>query len=198
MLSATRRFAASESGAVTVDHVVLTAAMCTIGMSAGVLVTSALDTPLTGIRDWLAEVEVTTEFRETSAEPAPDAEENDEPEAAAPEEIAEVAPPAPAPIPTHTEWNGMKAGNYYGMGAVAAPGNTGVDRDLAIGFAAADAPPGFNFDTPLIAPWSNSVVYTSNDGTHYSIDGVVYPINANGTFSQSEWVQPPVVVWNGG
>jgi|GEM_PF-597810 len=198
MIAAARRFVLSESGAITVDHVVLTAAMCTIGMSAGVLITSALENPVTGIRDWLAEAEVTTEFRETSAEAVPDAEEDDEQEDSAPEDMAEAEPPAPAQVPTHTDWNGMKAGNYYGMGAVAAPGNTGVDRDLAIGFAAADAPPGFNFDTPLIAPWSNSVVYTSDDGTHYSIDGVVYPINANGTFSQSEWVQPPVVAWNGG
>lgn len=188
MLPSTRAFATSESGAVSVDFVVLTAGLCTLGLVAALVVTG-------GIQDLSNDISVA--ISEARAEAAEEDETPDEVFPVVDPEVGAEEPAEDVPMPTATAWNGLKAGNYYGMGAVAAPGNTGVDRTLAIGYAAADAPAGFNFDTPLFAPWSNSIVYTSNDGAYFSIDGVVYPAGDGGSYQQSQWTAPPVVAWNG-
>ena len=185
-------FLARDDGAVAVDWVVLTAALCGVGMSAVLVLSGGVESLSEGIGQELADIEIVSFFSGSGSGPE---------EAGAPQEGADPEAPAPPPpqieVGSATPWNGMKAGNYYGMGAVAAPGNTGVDRQLANQFAAADAPPGFNFDTPLYAPWSNSIVYTSDDGNFYSIDGVVYAVTDGTSYQQSQWTAPPIVAWDG-
>lgn len=65
----------------------------------------------------------------------------------------------------------MTAGNYITAGQAVAPGNNGAVYNHATNLINADAPAGYNFDNPLHD--GNSIVYTSDDGMSYSVDGVV-------------------------
>jgi len=75
-----------------------------------------------------------------------------------------------------TTWSGLFASDYLAYGQSKAPGNNGAAYAWAQQAAADDAPSGFNFDNPLADPDSGNVIYTSNDGTQYSIGGNVVNI----------------------
>lgn len=73
-----------------------------------------------------------------------------------------------------TDFNGKKASDYIAYGQSKAPGNNGAAYYWAGQAAAADAPSGYNFDNPLYDAGTGDVVYTSNDGSKYSVGGKVY------------------------
>jgi hypothetical protein len=138
----TKKFVDDQSGAVTVDWVVMTAAVVGLGIAALGTVASGLSNASSAVETQLTDQDISTSFG--------------------------------ASLGLTTAFNGMTANDYVTYGQGLAPGNNGAVYAHATSAASADAPAGYNFDNPLHA--GNSIVYTSDDGLSYSIDGVVTPV----------------------
>ncbi len=137
-------FKNDESGAVTVDWVVLTAAIVGIAIAVVTLVSGGVEDASGGIND---ELVVASNFG-FSVEP------------------------------TSSEWNGMSYWDYRGIAEqdYGAAGNGGATAGWIQTLASEDAPDGYNFDNGLFTGDPRSIVYTSNDGENYSINGEVVSI----------------------
>ncbi len=143
------KFKSDDSGAITVDWVVLTAAIVGMGIAVMVAVSSGINDAATDING-----EATGAGGNTVT--------------------AAITGTA---LQTSTTWSGLFASDYVAQGAALAPGNNGATYYWATQFATADAPAGYNFDNPLSDPVSGNVIYTSDDGLNYSIGGQVTPIS---------------------
>jgi hypothetical protein len=103
----------------------------------------------------------------------------------------------PWSAPDETDWNGMYAGNYWGYGSDRAGGDMDLARQISLAKAADDAPAGFNLDSPLMSQGQNGVVYTSNSGTHYSVNGHVSEIGPGGSYVDQWGGTRNVRAWSG-
>jgi hypothetical protein len=130
-------FLGDESGAVTVDWVVMTAAVVGLGMAAALTAGPGMGALATKISDTVGAIELGVGGGGGEGE-----------------EITGIGP------------NPDKRGIDYLMEAE-------LGHESWIDGMAADAPVGYNFDTPIIGP-SDHPVYASNDGTSYSMNGQVY------------------------
>lgn len=145
-------FSENESGAVTVDWVVLTAAIVGIAIAVVGLISGGVEDASGGIND---ELEVASNF-------------------------------SSAFDPTTTAWNGMGYWDYRGIAEVeyGAAGNGGATSGWIQTLASADAPEGYNYDNGLFTGDPRSIVYTSNDGQNYSINGDIIAVaDFQGTLS---------------
>ncbi len=138
-------FWTSESGAVTVDWVVLTGALVGLGLATMGVVSGGVEDLSNDTATHLENVEVAMPFGNTTAGGT-------------------------------VEFGGSAWATYFQAGNEAAPGNSGATYAHARALAAADAPDGYNFDTPLIDQDSGHVIYTSDDGNSYAINGEVIPV----------------------
>ena len=139
-------FCRDQSGAVTVDWVVLTAATVGIGIAAAASVAGGVDALGTKISTALGEASISVFSGSGDAA-------------------------------TTTAFSGKTANDYVTYGQSLAPGNNGAAYFWASGAASKDAPAGYNFNNPLHDPASGNVIYTSDDGSSYSIGGKVTAIS---------------------
>ncbi len=138
-----RKFAENESGAVTVDWVVLTAAIVGIAIAVLTVVSGGINSASTSISSGLWN--------------------------ASNNSIAGLITGGG----TGTTTAGGTIYTYSNNGALG-PAETAA-------LIAADAPAGYNFNTPTATQADYIPVYTSNDGATYSIGGVVSPVAGNTT-----------------
>lgn len=182
-------FTRAEDGAVTVDWVVLTGAIVGLGMAVMLSVSGGTTSLASSVSDYLADVEVGGLFSGSS-----DAEGGDE---VSQDDGEDGTDDEPWTAPDGTDWNGMYAGNYWGYGSDRAGGDMNLARELSLSKAAQDAPAGFNLDSPLMSPGQNGVVYTSNSGTHYSVNGHVAEIGPGGSYVDQWGGTRNVRAWSG-
>ncbi|HBZ45188.1 MAG TPA: hypothetical protein DEO85_14285 [Maritimibacter sp.] len=178
MENAITRILRDETGAVTVDWVVLTGAVMMMGLGVVSTVSDGTLALASKSAAALAAMEVTG--GQSSGASGEDLGNGD---ASFGED---GGGDTPWEAPDQTDWNGMYAGNYWGLGASQAGGNDALARSISLSAARSDAPDGFNLDNPMMSPGENGVVYTSNTGTHYSVNGHVSAIGANGSYVD-EW-----------
>ena len=139
-------FITDDSGAVTVDWVVLTAATVGLGLATMAVVSA-------GVEDLSGDVSGQMESQVISASFG-----------------------GGAGGDNSWSWTGRTAQDYHAIGAAAAPGNNGATYYWAQQEAIADMPEGYNFDSPLHDPATGNVVYTSNDGTTYASGGETWAV----------------------
>jgi Flp pilus assembly pilin Flp len=146
------RFVRDERGAVTVDWVVMTAAIVGLGVAVTVAVSPGMSQLAGKISDSVGSIQVNLGGAE-----AGNGEE---------QEITGIGAD-----PDRTGFD------YFHGEEMAELGAFGGDEWVAAGTAliAADAPYGYNFDTPRLSANSDLPVFASNDGQSVSIGGVVYP-----------------------
>jgi len=140
------KFIKNESGAVTVDWVVLTASIVGIAIAVVALISGGVQSASNGVNDGLTTASEFS-FGDTTA-------------------------------PASTEWNGMDYWDYRGIAETdyGAAGNGGATAGWIQTLASADAPEGFNYNDGLWTGDPRSIVYTSDDGNNYSVNGEVTAI----------------------
>lgn len=139
-------FLRDERGAVTVDWVVMTAAIVGLGVAVTVAVSPGMSQLAGKISDSVGSIELN--IGGGGGEEA--------------EEFSGIGP------------NPDKRGIEYTLDSFGPEG--------WVGAMAADAPAGYNFDTPLMSNGNELVgfdypVYASNDGASYSINGQVFSVD---------------------
>lgn len=144
-------FLNDEAGAVTVDWVVLTAALVGLGLAVMGVVSG-------GIEDLSTDVSAALEDESKFSE--------------------QFGGITLASASNTTVFSGRTASDYVAYGQSLAPGNNGAVYYHAQQAAISDAPDGYNFDNPLSDPDSGNVIYTSNDGQNYSIGGNVVSVDS--------------------
>ncbi|MBV7409765.1 hypothetical protein [Maritimibacter sp. DP1N21-5] len=198
-------FLRSESGAVTVDWVVLTAAIVLMGGTTLASVAGGVGSVGTRVSEVLAALDVgagKAEGADPETEGGSSGEDATETEEEPAEEQGEETEPETPSVPSYTagdwtNWSGKYAGNYWGIGASQAGGNDALARQISLSAARADAPAGFNLDNPLMSPGNNGVVYTSMDGNFYSANGYVAARAADGSYVDQWGTRRTVQAWAG-
>jgi Flp pilus assembly pilin Flp len=162
MQSQLKRFLRDEAGAVTVDWVVMTAAVVGLGMAAALTAGPGMGALATKISDSVGSIELN--IGGALAEPE--------------QEITGIG--------ADPERTGF---DYFHGEEMTEMGVFGGEEWIAAGTAliAADAPHGYNFDTPRLSSSSDLPVFASNDGQSVSIGGVVYPA---GDFNDDDFWYP--------
>lgn len=140
-------FVIGDSGAVTVDWVVLTAATVGLGLATMAVVSAGVEDLSGDVNTQLASQEISASFGDGGGAGGT------------------------------WDWTGRTAQDYHAIGAGLAPGNNGATYHWAQQEAIADMPEGYNFDSPLHDPETGYVVYTSNDGSTYASGGQTWAVD---------------------
>ncbi|MEC7760531.1 MAG: hypothetical protein VX874_01305 [Pseudomonadota bacterium] len=204
-MSFTSEFFSNEDGAVTVDWVVLTGAVIGLGMAVMLSVSGGTTSLASNLSDHIGAIEVGGSLSGgAEGEGEEDLAEDEGEDEGGAEELADgegtgegTGEDTPWEAPASTDWNNMYAGNYWGYGSNNAGGDMNLARQLSLAKAAEDAPAGFNLANPLMSPGENGVVYTSNSGTHYSVNGHVSEIGPNGSYVDQWGGTRNVRAWSG-
>jgi len=141
-----QNFLFDDSGAVTVDWVVLTAATVGLGLATMAVVSAGVEDLSGDTRSQMESQTITASFGGGGGAGG------------------------------SWDWTGRTSQDYYNIGAALAPGNNGATYYWAHQEAIADMPEGFNFDSPMVDPETGNVVYTSNDGTTYASGGETWSV----------------------